>query len=70
MKLRRANRGLYSFLGLPQLKWIQKGSNFKINFAVQGWLFLGASLDRFVIWYVLSKCQAADLAVRNINANW
>jgi len=49
MKLRRANRGLYSFLGLPQLKWIQKGSNFKINFAVQGWLFLGASLDRFVI---------------------
>jgi len=25
---------------------------------VQSWLFLGASLDRFVILYVVSKCQA------------
>jgi len=36
---------------------------------VQGWLFLGTSLNHVVILYVLSKCEATNLAVENIYAN-
>jgi len=69
ISLLRAGRCLFSQISHYK-KWLQKGSNFKINFMVQGWLFLGASLDRLVILYVLSKYQAKDLAVGNIYANW
>jgi len=39
----------------PIIKIASKGSYFKINFTVQCWIFLGTSLDRFVILYDCSS---------------
>jgi len=39
----------------PIIKIASKGSYFKVNFTVQGWIFLGTSLDRSVILYVWSS---------------
>jgi len=38
-----------------------KRSYFKSNFAVQSWIFLGTSLDCFVILYVLSSIKLSGM---------